>query len=278
MNVLLTGASGMLAPAFLNKQPRGWKLHAANRETLDICDPVAVQECVRAFRPILILNCAAFTRVDDCEVEVARAQAVNGAGPRHLAEAAKAVGAKLVHFSSDYVFDGTQDRPYDEADTAHPLSVYGASKWEGECHVRNTLDDHLILRTQWLYGKGGRHFVEAILHRADRNEALRVVNDQIGSPTWTEDLSEATLALIDAGARGTYHLVAAGHCSWYDFACQILREAGRDVAITPCTTAEFPRPARRPARGVLSTAKAKGVLGRALPAWDVALRRFMRSV
>jgi dTDP-4-dehydrorhamnose reductase len=249
-----------------------------DQKMLDIRDPIAVKEVVCRVKPVLILNCAAFTRVDDCEAETVQAEAVNGAGPGHLAEAAKQVGAMLVHFSTDYVFDGTQETPYDETALAHPLSVYGASKWNGECRVRECLSDHLIIRTQWLYGKGGRHFVGTILNLAERQTTLSVVNDQIGSPTWTEDVSEATLALIQAGARGTYHLVNAGHCSWYDFACRILREAGREVTVTPCTTAAFPRPARRPACGVLATAKAEAVLGRGLPPWDVALRRFIRSV
>ncbi len=278
MNVLLTGAGGMLARAFLNKRPREWTLHAMDRNMLDIRDPEAVSEAVRRIKPVLILNCAAFTRVDDCEAEVAEAEAVNGAGPGHLAESAKAVGAALVHFSTDYIFDGTQESPYDEAAPACPVSVYGASKWNGECRVRQSLSDHLIVRTQWLYGKGGHHFVEAILDRANRQPVLSVVNDQIGSPTWTEDLSEATLALIQAGARGTYHLVNAGHCSRYDFACRIVREAGSGAVVTPCDTAAFPRPARRPAHGVLAMAKAAAILGRELPPWEVALRRFMRSV
>ncbi len=278
MNVLLTGSGGMLARAFLNKTPRHWNVRALDRASLDITNPHAVDEAVSAWTPVLVLNCAAFTRVDDCESQRAQADAVNGAGAGHLAAACQAIGAKLIHFSTDYIFDGNQDQPYDEAAPAAPINTYGASKWDGECRVREGLTDHLIIRTQWLYGKGGHHFVETILRLAERQETLRVVDDQIGSPTWTEDLSEATLALIEAGVTGTYHLVNSGQCSWHALACQIVKEAGLSTKVLPCTTAEFPRPARRPARGVLSTEKAQKILGRALPPWNVALRRFMRSV
>ena len=278
MNVLLIGANGMLARAFLNKKPRGWNLRGVDLPTLDITDARAVNDAVRDFSPVLMINCAAFTRVDDCEAESDRAFAVNGAGAGHLAEAATAVGARLVHFSTDYIFDGTATTPYDEEAPANPLGVYGASKWEGERQVRKHHPEALVIRTQWLYGKGGTHFVGAILDRARRSMPLRVVCDQIGSPTWTEDLSEATLALIDTGATGVYHLAGAGECSWHDFARQIVAEAGLVTEIAPCTTAEFPRPARRPAYSVLSTAKAQALLGRTLPPWETALRRFIRSV
>jgi len=278
MNVLLAGGNGMLAQAFLNKVPRAWNLRAMDLPALDITDAQTVNEAVRDLSPVLIINCAAFTRVDDCEVEAEQALAVNGTGAGHLAQAAAAVGAGFVHFSTDYIFDGTATTAYDEAAPAHPLGVYGASKWDGECQVRKHHPEALVIRTQWLYGNGGRHFVDTILDRARRGTPLRVVHDQIGAPTWTEDLSEATLALIDAGATGTYHLANAGSCSWYDFAQRIVAEAGLAVEITPCTTAESPRPARRPAYAVLSTAKAQALLGRTLPPWETALRRFIRSV
>jgi dTDP-4-dehydrorhamnose reductase len=268
----------MLAQAFLNKKPRDWNLCAVDWKEMDITQPDAVRKTIRAFQPVLILHCAAFTRVDDCEDDPARAFAVNGAGAGHVAQAASEIGAKMVHFSTDYIFDGTQATPYDEEAAVHPLSVYGESKLEGERQVRKYQPDALIVRTQWLYGKGGAHFVGTILKLAARPTPLRVVDDQTGSPTWTEDLSEATLALIEQGATGTFHCVNAGSCSWHTFACQILKEAGVTAPVLPCTTSAFPRPARRPAYSVLSTAKAQTVLGGPLPPWEVALRRFIRSV
>lgn len=278
MKVLLTGAKGMLARAILNKRPPSWDLKAVDIDELDITDRAAVHETVLKFKPHLIINCAAFTRVDECEEKKDLAFAVNGTGVGHLAEAAYQVGAGLVHFSTDYIFDGTKRFPYEEEDPACPISVYGASKWEGECLVRKYLQAYLIVRTQWLYGEGGTHFVKTILNLAKKMAVLKVVDDQIGSPTWTEDLSRATLALIERGATGVYHLANSGQCSWYTFASKIVQEAGLPVKVIPCATAEFPRPARRPTYSVLSTSKATATLGKSLPTWESALKNFIRFV
>lgn len=268
----------MLARAIQNKKPEAWTLWAAEENELDITKDTAVQEAVGRFRPELIINCAAFTRVDDCEGKRDLAFAVNGVGPGLLAEAAHGVGARLVHFSTDYIFNGSKKVPYLEDDPAGPVSIYGASKWEGEIQVRKHLQRHLIIRTQWLYGAGGSHFVQTILNLARLRDQLKVVDDQVGSPTWTWDLAEGTLHLIEREAEGTYHLVNDGACSWHRFACQIVEAAGLATQIVPCTTEEFPRPARRPAYSVLSTEKAQAVLGRTLPPWEKALQQFMSSL
>lgn len=268
----------MLARAILNKRPKHWDLRGVDIQDLDISDRATVQETVSASAPQLIINCAAFTRVDECEEKREIAFAVNGAGAGHLAEVAGQIGARLVHFSTDYIFDGTKGHPYVEDDPARPINAYGASKWEGECQIRKHLQNHLIIRTQWLYGHGGNHFVKTILGLAEKQDTLKVVDDQVGAPTWTEDLSEAALALIDTDAAGTYHLVNEGECSWYQFASRIVLEAGLATKVVPCATADFPRPAKRPAYSVLSTEKARGALGRGLPPWETALRRFIRSV
>jgi dTDP-4-dehydrorhamnose reductase len=267
----------MLARAILNKKPQDWNLKAVDIEEMDITDQAVVQGTVLKLKPALIINCAAFTRVDECEEKKELAFAVNGSGVGHLAEAARQVGARLVHFSTDYIFDGTKRVPYEEEDRACPASIYGASKWEGECRLRKYAEAYLIIRTQWLYGGGGNHFVKTILKLAEKQDVLRVVDDQVGSPTWTVDLAEATLALIEKGATGVYHLVNSGECSWYTFASKIIEEKGLPVKVVPCTTAEFPRPAKRPAYSALSTAKAAAELGKLLPTWDVALKRFIHS-
>ncbi|HLG23238.1 MAG TPA: dTDP-4-dehydrorhamnose reductase [Candidatus Manganitrophaceae bacterium] len=278
MKVLVTGAGGMLARAILNQIPEGWEVWAAGKEELDITDPRKVQEAILKFNPALIINCAAFTRVDECEAKRDLAFAVNGTAVGALAEAAGKAGADFVHFSTDYIFDGTKNRPYDEEDPPHPINVYGASKWEGERLLRKHLKKYLLIRAQWLYGQGGNHFVKSILRLAEKQETLRVVDDQVGAPTWTEDLAEATVALIQKGASGTYHLADAGQCSWYAFARRIIEEAGLPTQVVPCKSAEFPRPARRPAYSVLSTAKAAKELGRPMPPWETALKRFIRSM
>lgn len=268
----------MLARSFSDKKPRGWDVRATDLDELDITNRREVEAAVRKFSPEIILNCAAFTRVDECEEKKDLAFAVNGLGVGHLAEAARQAAARLVHFSTDYIFDGAKGLPYGEDDPATPLSIYGASKWEGECLVRKHLEDYLLIRTQWLYGEGGNHFVKTILRLAETQDVLKVVDDQVGSPTWTEDLAEATLALIEREATGTYHLVNDGYCSWYQFASRIIEEAGLPTKVIPCTTAEFPRPAKRPAYSVLSTDRAKSVLGSGLPPWERSLKRFLRSV
>jgi dTDP-4-dehydrorhamnose reductase len=262
----------MLAQAFLKKRPGDWDLIETDVDEFDITRDREVERRVHEIRPEIILNCAAFTRVDDCERERELAFSANALGPANLARSAKQTGARLIHFSTDYIFDGEKGAPYLEEDPPNPLNVYGESKLEGEIGIRKELDDHLIIRTQWLYGAGGNHFVKAILKRARETGSLKVVNDQIGSPTWTEDLAAATIELIQRKCNGTYHVVNSGECSWYEFAREIVRLAGLKTEIVPCTSDEFPRPARRPKYSVLSTLKLKTELGKLLPNWNIPLR------
>ena len=273
--VLLTGSKGMLAHAFLKKKPKEWNILTTDIEELDITQPARVEKAVRAFQPNIIINCAAFTRVDDCEKEEELAFAINAAGAGNLAESVQKIGAKLVHFSTDYIFDGTKKSPYLEDDPPHPINVYGMSKLEGEENIRKVSDNHLIIRTQWLYGDGGNHFVKTILKLAKERDSIKVVNDQFGSPTWTEDLADAIIELITKNCTGTYHVVNSGECSWYDFSCQIINEAGLKTKVIPCTTAEFPRPAKRPPYSVLSTDKVRKILSKTLPDWQMALGKFL---
>jgi len=277
MKVLLTGSKGMLGQAFLKKKPEAWALSGVDIEALDLTKKMEVKVLVHDFQPDLVINCAAYTQVDDCEKEQAKAFAVNGTGVGYLAEAASSVGAKMVHFSTDYVFDGSGG-PYSEEAPQAPINAYGASKQEGERQLTKHLDDYLLIRTQWLYGKGGKNFVSTILRLAENQTTLKVVDDQIGSPTWTEDLAEAVVNLVQKKASGAFHLVNQGICSWYQFACRIAEEAGLSAEIIACGAVDFPRPAKRPARAVLETAKASALLGQSLPSWEVALKRYMISI
>ncbi len=272
IKILLTGSKGMLAHAFLKKKPENWNILATDIDELDITQPGHVEKVVQAFQPDIIINCAAYTRVDDCEKEKELPFAINATGAGHLAESANKIGTKLIHFSTDYIFDGTKKSPYLEDDSPHPINVYGMSKLEGEQNIRKQTDNHLIIRTQWLYGDGGNHFVKTILKLSMERDSIKVVKDQIGSPTWTEDLANATIELIKMKCIGTYHVVNSGECSWYDFACQITKDAGFNIRVIPCTSAEFPRPAKRPAYSVLSTKKVEAVLGKHLPTWQTALK------
>jgi dTDP-4-dehydrorhamnose reductase len=215
--------------------------------------------------------------VDGCERQRDLAFSTNALGPELLARAAGARRALLVHVSTDFVFDGAKGSPYTEQDTPHPLNVYGESKLAGEEAVRRFAGEHLIVRTAWLYGRHRGNFTETILALADSRKELRVVTDQRGSPTWTVPLAEAIVALMRAGARGTYHAAGRGECSRYEWAVEILRLAGREVSLVPATTAEFPRPARRPPYSALASEKLSRDTGFRFPPWQQSLGEYLRS-
>ncbi len=278
VDLLITGVYGQLGRALerLARQ-RGLTVAGHDLDTLDICDRERVAELVGRLAPRTLVNCAAFTAVDACEADEAAATAINGTAVGHLAAACNAAGARLVHLSTDYVFAGDGDRPYAEADPVAPASAYGRSKLEGE-RLARTADRHLIVRTAWLYGHGGSNFVEAIRRQIDGGAAsLRVVADQVGCPTLCDDLAEALLDLVDAGAEGVVHAVNSGSTSWHGFAVEIARLLGAEVTIHAVTTADFPRPARRPAYSVLDTSRLAGMIGRHLPPWQNALDRYLEG-
>jgi dTDP-4-dehydrorhamnose reductase len=222
-----------------------------------------------------VVNCAAFTAVDRCEQEEDLATAVNGTAVGHLAQACDRVGALLVQVSTDYVFPGSGSRPYREDDPVGPTSAYGRSKLVGEEAAR-IVERHLIARTAWLCGRGGPNFVEAIRRQAESGRSpIRVVADQHGSPTFCDDLADALLDLVARDARGVLHVAGSEATTWFGFACEIVRQLGAGVPVVPVTTAEFPRPAPRPAYSVLDTGRLQSVLGRALPPWRDALARYL---
>jgi len=275
--VLVTGARGMLGtdlcPVLAAK---GYDVVAADLAEFDLTDPVATARFVQDCRPSLIINCAAYTAVDQAESDAGTAFRVNRDGAANLARAAKDVGAALLHLSTDYVFDGTKAGPYLEDDPPNPKSVYGASKLAGEQAVREALAEHWIVRTAWLYGIHGKSFPRSILSVAAEGRPLRVVNDQRGCPTYAVHLAEALAAIIAQPHYGTYHAVNAGECTWYDLACAAVREAGLEVTVTPVSTEEFPRPAPRPRNSVLDTGKLARSYGVRLPAWQEGLAAFVR--
>jgi dTDP-4-dehydrorhamnose reductase len=282
--VLIAGARGMLGTdvarlAMARAAARGGETGVIPLDLpeLDITNAALVQRTVAAVRPDIIINCAAFTDVDGSESRRETAFAVNAEGPRHLAAAARSVGARLLHVSTDFVFDGTKRAPYVEEDAPRPLSVYGASKLAGEAAVRETTDDHLIVRTSWLFGKHGRNFVSTILRKAADGQVLRVVNDQVGCPTYAKDLAAALWTALDRGLRGTYHLSNGGPTTWYDLACAAAATAGLTATIQPITTADWPRPARVPAYSVLSCERAWRDGRVLLRPWQEALEEFVHA-
>lgn len=278
VDLLITGVYGQLGLALERvAKERGLATAGCDVDTLDIRDPVAVSELVGRLAPRFLVNCAAYTAVDDCETDEDVATAVNGTAVGHLADACNATGATLVQLSTDYVFDGSGTRPYTEADSVAPNGAYGRSKLRGE-RLAATAARHLIVRTAWLYGHGGRNFVEAIRRQIDGGAtSLRVVADQVGSPTFCDDLARAILDLVATDAGGTVHAVNSGAISWHGFAVEIVRLLGADVAIEAVATADYPRPARRPAFSVLDTERLEALIGRKLPPWQDALARYLEG-
>jgi len=225
-------------------------------------------------RPDWIVNCAAYTQVDRAEAEPEIAQRVNAAGAANLARAARITGARLLHMSTDYVFDGRAARPYREDDPVGPLNVYGRTKLAGEQAVRDIMPDaHLIVRTQWLFGPGGANFVATIVRLARERSELKVVNDQHGRPTYAPDLAAALWKLVACGARGTVHCANEGAATWFELATAAVAAAGLRTAVVPCSTGDMPRPARRPPYSVLDCTRYEGIAGSPLRPWQLALKQ-----
>jgi len=276
--LLITGAAGQLGQALVREAGRqGWEAVATDAHDLDITDPQVVRRELAELRPEVVINAAAATRVDELESDPDGALRVNGLGPRNLAVACRRLGMKLIHLSTDYVFDGAKAEPYVEWDATGPLSVYGRSKLLGEEWVRQQCPDHFIVRTAWLYGVPGPNFVTAILARGRSLTPageLKVVQDQRGTPTSALALAPQLLALAGTEAFGTYHATCQGETTWYGFAGLILAAAGLQVRVTPCTTAEFPRPAPRPANSVLANRLLQVAGLDLMPTWQAAFQEF----
>ncbi|HXG57919.1 MAG TPA: dTDP-4-dehydrorhamnose reductase [Thermoanaerobaculia bacterium] len=277
---LITGAGGMVAADLRDElSARGEESLPLTRSDLDITDQRAVMTAVRDAQPDVIVNCAAFTRVDAAEEEERLANAINGSAVEMLAQAANACGALLVQISTDFVFDGSSTRPYDVNDATNPLSAYGRSKLLGEFAAKHAAK-HLIVRTSWLFGVHGPNFVEAIRKQVQKGtDPLRVVDDQRGRPTYTPHLAAAIirLARLAAGseqARGIVHYADEPECTWYDFAVAIVEQTGRATRVVPVSTEEFPRPARRPAYSVLSTERYERLTGVRPESWREGLRDY----
>jgi dTDP-4-dehydrorhamnose reductase len=279
VRVFLAGSEGQLGTALVRAlgERVAW---AGGREALDVRDGEAVRRAVQGARPDVVINATAYNKVDAAETDALEAVAVNTAGPRHLARAAREVGALIVHVSTDYVFDGTKRTPYEETDTPHPLSAYGVSKLAGELMVRASGAPFLLVRTSAVFGAGGSRgkggsFVERMLARARAGEPLRVVDDQVLSPTYAPDLAAAMVALIQAGVRGLFHVTNDGACSWHGLAEAALQRAGLEVAVQPIKSKELGAPAARPLYSVLSNTRYRSLGLPPLRGWEAALAELL---
>lgn len=245
MAVLVTGAKGMLGQDLCPiLEDAGYEVIETDREELDITDKKAVNKFITELKPELIIHCAAYTNVDKAEEDLETARLLNKTGAENIAEAAAKCDAVMIYISTDYVFNGTKQTPYLPTDTPDPINNYGLTKYEGEEAVKKHCTKYYIARTSWLYGHHGKNFVETMISLKDKEE-LKVVDDQVGCPTWTVELSNGILKLLKQ-PYGTYHVCGSGSTSWYGFAKEIFEQLGLSVNLKPCTTDEFPRPAKRP--------------------------------
>jgi len=279
VKALVTGAGGMLGHALVPRlEAAGHAVLPLTRADADVTRSDALDYTLSTFHPDVVFHLAAFTRVDDCETHAEDAHRVNALGSRHVALAAAKAQALLVAISTDYVFSGDARTPYREYDAVGPRSVYGASKWAGEEAIRELYARHAIVRTGWLFGKGGANFIDTILRKGRAGESLRVVDDQRGAPTWTADLADALVRLAEGGHVGTFHMTSAGEGTWFDVATHVLESAGVKTALARTDSKTLARPAVRPAYSVLSNDLVRQVLGAALPEWRDAVQRYLAGV
>ena len=293
MKILLTGKHGQVGWELQRVLGSSHDIIAVDADEMDLSQPDALVRTVREVQPELIINPAAYTAVDKAETETQLAMAVNGDAPRILAEEAKTLGIPLIHYSTDYVYDGSNTQPYREGDAPNPQSVYGKTKLAGDQAVAASGARHLILRTSWVYGVHGGNFMKTILRLAKERDELRIIADQFGAPTWARLLAQSTAHILqqwqsngfDAGQEGLYHLTAGGRTSWHAYASEVVRLArqydpslDKPLQIHPIATSEYPLPAPRPANSVLSTDKIRQTFGVQIPDWQEDLARCVREL
>jgi dTDP-4-dehydrorhamnose reductase len=285
VSILLLGATGQVGHEIKRLLEPDFDLVMAGRDTIDLSHPKAAAQRVAALKPDVVINAAAYTAVDQAETEVALSQTINGVAPGYLATVTKQVGARLIHLSTDYVFDGSQSSPYLESNEPSPLGIYGQSKLAGERAIAANCDQYVILRTAWVYGSYGHgNFVKTMLRLGAERSKVRVVYDQIGTPTWSQDIAAVIVQFVkrlESSPRGIYHFTNSGVASWYDFAIAIFEEAEalgyplKIEKVVPITTPEYPTPAMRPAYSVLSAEKITDFLGQRPPHWRQSLRKML---
>jgi dTDP-4-dehydrorhamnose reductase len=279
MRILLFGHKGMLGSDLLLELNLQHEVVGMDKEEIDI---VSAKECVNVIKetkPDIVINAAAYTNVDGCETAKEECFAINAEAVKNIAEACRNKNIRIIHFSTDYVFDGTAKQPYKEDDQCNPINAYGESKLAGERYLQSLADDYILIRTSWLYGVKGKNFVQTILEKAKTIPTLSVVDDQVGSPTYTKDLAAAVDLLISQNLKGIFHVTNRGSCSWYQFAVKILQESGiDDVEVIPIKFDKLQRPALRPAYSTLSMQKFITTTGKTMQPWQLALQDYLKSI
>ena len=281
--LLVTGCRGQLGCDLVRMLSARYEVEGVDIEEVDICNRDALVSLVNTCHPDVVIHAAAYTDVDGCETNSELAMNVNGEGTRNVAKACREIGARMIYYSTDYVFNGRKDSPYVENDPTSPQTVYGKSKLAGEQAVQEMLKDYAILRIAWVYGRHGKNFVKTMLKlgkeraEAPDSEPLRVVDDQFGNPTWTEDIVRQTEVVIENNLRGIYHATSEREVSWFQFARDIFDLARIEVTVEPCTTGEFPRPAPRPRRSSLENAHLKAAGFNVMRDYREALVEFMKQ-
>ena len=279
MKVLVTGAKGQLGTDLMNElAKRGIEGIGVDVQEMDITDAEACRRVIKNSGADAVIHCAAYTAVDAAEDNVDLCRRINGEGTRNVAQACKEADVKLMYISTDYVFDGQGTRPWEPDDERHPLNVYGQTKYEGELAVEELSDKYFIVRIAWVFGVAGKNFIKTMLRLGKERGAVSVVDDQIGSPTYTYDLARLLVDMIQTDKYGRYHATNEGLCSWYEFAKEIFRQAGMDVPVTPVSSDAFPAKATRPSNSRLNKDKLSENGVERLPAWQDALGRFLKEI
>lgn len=279
MKVLVTGVKGQLGYDVVNElEKRGHTAIGTDVEEMDITDDGKVREVLSAEKPDAVIHCAAYTAVDAAEDNVELCRKINAEGTENIAKACKELGCKMLYVSTDYVFNGEGERPWEPDDEREPLNVYGQTKYEGELAVEKYVEKFFIVRIAWVFGINGKNFIKTMLRLGEDHDELTVVADQIGSPTYTYDLARLLVDMIGSEKYGRYHATNEGLCSWYDFAVEIFRQAGMDVRVRPVTSEEYPAKAKRPHNSRMDKAKLEENGFERLPDWKDALGRYLRAL
>ena len=276
MKVLVTGVKGQLGYDVVNElEKRGLAAVGVDIEEMDITDAQSVDSVIREAAPDAVIHCAAYTAVDAAEDNVDVCRKVNAEGTANIARVCKDLNIKMMYISTDYVFDGQGERPWEPDDERNPLNVYGQTKYEGEVAVTDALDKYFIVRIAWVFGVNGKNFIKAILNKAQSVDTLTVVNDQFGSPTYTYDLARLLVDMIQTDKYGFYHATNEGICTWYDFACEIICQAGLETKVLPVSADQYPAKAKRPTNSRMSKEKLTENGFDKLPTWQDALSRYL---